>query len=121
MNESGNTPTPSTNSALITFSSLILPGLGQFLLKKRQRGFVIFLAALISFYLVDWSFVHQNIGKITLGGLTTSWLWLPLILFWIWNIMDTRALSNAKTIQHSSGHCFHCGDSLCDRLECYGR
>jgi len=97
MNESGNTPAPSTNSILITFSSLILPGLGQFLLKKRQRGLVIFLAALISVYLIDWSLVHQNIGKVTLGGWVTSWLWLPLILFWIWNVMDARALLEART------------------------
>ncbi len=106
MNESGNTPTPSTHSALITFSSLILPGLGQFLLKKRQRGFVIFFAVLISEFLVNWSLVHQNIGKITLGEFTTSWLWLPLILFWIWNIMDARALSSAKTINLLPGIAF---------------
>jgi phosphonate ABC transporter permease subunit PhnE len=106
MNESGNTPTPSTNPALITFSSLILPGLGQFLLKKRQRGFVIFFVVLISAFLVNWSLVHQNIGKITLGEFTTSWLWLPLILFWIWNIMDARALSSAKTINLLPGIAF---------------
>ena len=106
MNELGNTPTPSTNPALITFSSLILPGLGQFLLKKRQRGFVIFFVVLISAFLVNWSLVHQNIGKITLGEFTTSWLWLPLILFWIWNIMDARALSSAKTINLLPGIAF---------------
>ena len=38
MTKSGNTLASSTNSILITFSSLIIPGLGQFLLKKRQRG-----------------------------------------------------------------------------------
>jgi phosphonate transport system permease protein len=103
MNDSGNTPTPSPNSALITLSSLILPGLGQFLLKKRQRGFVIFFAALILAVLVNWSFVHQNIGKITLGEFTTSWLWLPLVLFWIWNIMDARALLDARTFNISPG------------------
>jgi len=75
---------------------LILPGLGQFLLGKRQRGPVIFLAALVSFYLIDWSFEHQNIGKINLGGWAVSWLWLPLILFWVWNVMDARALSASK-------------------------
>ena len=85
------------HTALIAFSSLILPGLGQFLLKKRQRGLVILLAVALSVYLVNWSLVHQNIGKINLGGLVTSWLWLPLILFWIWNVMDVRALSEAKT------------------------
>ena len=69
-----------------------MPGLGQFLIKKRERGFIILLMTLIQVYLVDWSLVHQNIGKISLGGLVTSWLWLPLILFWGWNVLDVRAL-----------------------------
>ncbi|MGA7194520.1 MAG: phosphonate ABC transporter, permease protein PhnE [Anaerolineales bacterium] len=94
------------NSALFVFSSLIVPGLGQFLLKKRQRGLVIFFAAVISVYLVNWSLVHQNIGEINLGGLTTSWLWLPLILFWIWNLLDVRALSEAKTFNILPGIVF---------------
>ncbi len=96
MTKSENTLMP-FNTAFIVFSSLIVPGLGQFLLKKWQRGLVIFLAALISVYLVNWSLVHQNIGKINLGGLTTSWLWLPLILFWIWNVVDVRTLLETKT------------------------
>jgi phosphonate ABC transporter permease subunit PhnE len=97
MDKSENTPIPSIYSSLTPLFSLILPGLGQFLLKRRERGLVIFLAALISFYLVDWSFVHQNIGKITLGGWSTSWLWLPLILFWVWNVMDARTISREGT------------------------
>ena len=67
---------------------------------------MIFFAALISFYLVDWSFVHQNIGKINLGGWATSWLWLPLILFWIWNLLDVRALSESKSINILPGLTF---------------
>ena len=96
MNRSANTPRPAIHPALPAFASLIVPGFGQFLQNKRQRGFVIFFAAGISAYLVDWSLIHQNIGKITLGGWTTSWLWLPLILFWFWNVLDERALSQAK-------------------------
>jgi len=105
MTKSKNT-SRSFNNALIAFSSLIVPGLGQFLLKKRERGILIFIAAAISGYLVDWSLIHQNIGKIKIGGLTTSWLWLPLILFWIWNIMEARALSSAKTINIVPGIAF---------------
>ena len=96
MTKSENTTTSSINVALIVFSSLILPGLGQFLIKKRQRGLLIFFMALVSAYLIDWSLVHQNIGKINIGGLTTSWLWFPLILFWFWNVLDARALSAVK-------------------------
>ncbi len=77
-------------------SSLIIPGLGQFLSKKRTRGSVIFLTTALLAYLINWSLVHQNIGKISLGGLVTSWLWLPLILFWVWNVLDARALAARK-------------------------
>jgi len=72
MKKSANISTSSISTTVAAFSSLIVPGLGQFLLKKRQRGLVIFFAAVVSVYLVDWSFVHQNIGKINLGGWVTS-------------------------------------------------
>lgn len=57
---------------------------------------LIFLIALVLGFLVNWSFAHQNIGKVTIGGLATSWLWLPLILFWVWNSLDARALAVNK-------------------------
>ena len=83
---------------LITLSSLIIPGLGQFLLKRRARGMLIFLTAGASGFLINWSLVHQNIGKVTLGEFATSWLWLPFILFWVWNVLDVRALTFNRTI-----------------------
>ena len=89
-------PKSTPNSTRMELFSLILPGLGQFLSKKRTRGFLIFLTTVVLAYLVNWSLVHQNIGKISLGGWITSWLWLPLILFWIWNVLDARALSSHK-------------------------
>jgi phosphonate transport system permease protein len=85
------------NPVLVTASSLIIPGLGQFLAKQRGRGFIILIMTAIQAYLINWSLVHQNIGKVTLGGLVTSWLWLPLILFWGWNVLDARALVVKKT------------------------
>src|SRR5215510_14243923 len=91
MATSESTLKTSSNSAIIIFSSLIIPGLGQFLLKKRGNGLVIFITTAISAFLINWSFTHQNIGKITLGTFTTSWLWLSLILFWVWNVLDARA------------------------------
>src|ERR1044072_4135202 len=83
-------------STSISFSSLILPGLGQFLLKKRSNGLLIFLTAVVSAFLINWSLVHQNIGKVSIGSLITSWLWLPFVLYWVWNILDARALAEQK-------------------------
>jgi phosphonate ABC transporter permease subunit PhnE len=88
---------PSTiHPTLVVFFSLILPGAGQFLNKKRGRGLLIFLAAAASVFLVQWSLVNQKVGSVSLGRLTTSWLWLPLILFWAWNVLDARALTVNK-------------------------
>jgi phosphonate transport system permease protein len=70
--------------------------LGQFLLKKRSNGFLIFSTAVISAFLINWSLVHQNIGKVKVGSFITSWLWLPFIFFWIWNILDVRALTERR-------------------------
>jgi len=81
---------------LAVIFSLLIPGLGQFMLGKRSRGLLVFLAAAISMFLIGWSFNTQKIGAVTLGVYATSWLWLPLILFWIWNILDARALASNK-------------------------
>ncbi|HTX91771.1 MAG TPA: phosphonate ABC transporter, permease protein PhnE [Anaerolineales bacterium] len=86
-------PTPADHGILLAICSLVVPGLGQMVQKKRGRGVVIFLATLVLVYITDWFFVHQNIGKVSLGKLTTSWLWLPLILYWLWNVLDSYSLA----------------------------
>ena len=90
-------PKPVANLLVLRWSSLIIPGLGQFLSKKRTRGGLILLTIVVLAYLVNWSLVHQNIGKISVGGVVTSWLWLPLALFWAWNVLDARAMAAQKT------------------------
>ena len=91
---------------LAVFLSLLIPGLGQFLLGRRSRGLLIFLAAAVSTFLIAWSLINQKIGIIILGRFETSWLWLPLILFWLWNLMDARALSAEKTFTFFPGILF---------------
>ena len=96
MANSKRNPTPVNNGILPAIFSLFIPGLGQLVLKKRGRGLVIFIITLLLVYITNYFYVHQNIGKISLGMLTTSWLWLPLILFWVWNILDARILATHK-------------------------
>jgi phosphonate transport system permease protein len=86
-----------TNSSLGGFLSLILPGLGQFLLKKRERGLLIFLTAAVLAFLIVWSLVNQGVGEVTVAGWITSWLWLPFVLFWVWNIFDALLLKAERT------------------------
>jgi phosphonate transport system permease protein len=80
----------SSNSAPSVFLSLILPGLGQFLQKRRERGVLIFLTAVILAILILWSQNKLGIGEVNMGGIITSWLWLPFILFWAWNVLDAH-------------------------------
>ncbi len=67
---------------------------------------MVFLTAAVSAFLINWGFSHQNIGSATIGGVETSWLWLPLILFWAWNVLDARALTANKTFSILPGIIF---------------
>ena len=88
---------PPTNPTPSILFSLIVPGLGQFLQKRRERGILIFLSTIILALLIQWSLSHQNVGKINIGSVATSWLWIPLALFWTWNIFDARAFAANRT------------------------
>lgn len=57
---------------------MILPGLGQFLLKKRYRSVVILLCILILFVIITW---HKQ----------QVWL-ISIALLWLWNIWDAASL-----------------------------
>src|SRR5512142_3310500 len=82
---------------LLMLASLVVPGLGQLLLGKRTRALLIFLAAAISLYVVNWSLVQQKVAVLTLGAVSTSWLWLPLIAFWAWNVYDAQPLQRGAS------------------------
>lgn len=91
------------NAVVAPLLSLVLPGTGQFALGYRWRGGVIFLAAAISAFLVNFTFTTLDIGQVMLGALATSWLWLPLILFWIWNIADAAGIFRARAAAAGEG------------------
>lgn len=81
--------------------SVVVPGLGQFVLGKRWRGvLILFVTALLAF-LVQWSLVNLKIGQV--GERAFSWLWLPFVLFWAWNVLDTRALVAGKSSNPLAG------------------
>ena len=92
--ESVSQPLPS--SKLAAAASILVPGLGQYLLGRRQRGLAIFFSAIGQAFLIWWSFDHLHVGKVTLGALTTSWLWLLLAMFWAWNVYDALGVAQGK-------------------------
>src|SRR5512142_2571635 len=87
----------STRPAGLMLASLLVPGLGQFLLGKRSRALLIFLIGVITLYVVNWSLVQQKVAVLTLGTLSTSWLWLPLIAFWAWNVYDAQSIQRGAS------------------------
>ena len=95
-----------TNPVLVLAASLVIPGLGQVFLKKRARGVLILLASALLAYLINWAGVQQKIGLVSLGSLQITWLWLPLALFWIWNVWDAWTLRAGKTLNVLPGVIF---------------
>jgi len=95
MTTSETTSAPSLSPITVSFSSLVLPGLGQFLFKKRSRALLIFVTTAVLALLIQWALVNRELGSLKVAGWTTSWLWLPLVLFWVWNVLDARALATS--------------------------
>ncbi|HEY9075369.1 MAG TPA: phosphonate ABC transporter, permease protein PhnE [Anaerolineaceae bacterium] len=88
------------------WTSLVIPGSGQFLLERRWRGITIFFSTPILAFLVNWALTNLKIGLVNLGSLQTSWLWLPFLLFWAWNVLDARYLSRNQRFSGLPGILF---------------
>ncbi len=81
-------PARSQNASLASVLSLLIPGAGQLYLKHWRRGVAVLTTTLVLAYLINWALDNFKIGQVSIGALTTSWLWLVLALFWAWNIFD---------------------------------
>ena len=67
--------------------SLVIPGAGQIFVNRVWRGITILLTMPVLMYLIYWAWDNFAIGKVEfVGGF--SWLWIPLALFWAWNVFD---------------------------------
>jgi len=80
----------------VAFASLFVPGLGQILQKRFLRGITIFLSGFILAFLIQWSLNLYNLGQFVFGKWLTSWLFVPLAVFWVWNVLDSIKLRNIK-------------------------
>lgn len=90
-------PLSATKSPTIAaLLSLIVPGAGQLYLGARNAALAIFGAAVGMAFLIWFTQDQFGVGEITLGGIETSWLWLLLAAFWLWNVWD--ASQRAKGI-----------------------
>jgi phosphonate transport system permease protein len=79
------------------FFSILIPGSGQAAQKKIWRGITIFIFSLVLGYLVFWSYENFEMGKVTVAGkISFSWLLIPLVLFYLWNILDAFLVTRGK-------------------------
>jgi phosphonate transport system permease protein len=93
MAASEQTLAPQRNRTIFyTLLSIVIPGSSQFLMGKRWRGALLFVSIPVLGYIIYWSHSYLKVGAVTIGSITTSWLWVPLLLFWIWNIFDAHRL-----------------------------
>jgi len=82
---------------LLPFLSIFIPGSSQIIVKKTWRGISILIFTSLLGFLVNWSFQNYKIGQVTLfEGASYSWLWIPFLLFYGWNIADAFLLAKNK-------------------------
>jgi phosphonate transport system permease protein len=87
-------PVNATPAALL---SLVLPGLGQIWLKHVTRGILILMTIPAVAFLVNWALDNFEIGKIVVAGVMSSWLFVLVVLFWLWNIWDAYQIGNGRS------------------------
>lgn len=90
-------PATSQNPTLAALLSLILPGAGQFYLRARNAAIAIFAITVVMAFLIWFCLDNFHVGEIQLGTLTTSWLWLLLAAFWLWNVWDAYQRAGGKS------------------------
>lgn len=89
-------PPTAKNPPLVALLSLIIPGAGQFYLGARN-AFLAILGTVVAMAFLIWFCQDQfGVGEITVGGIKTSWLWLLLAGFWLWNVWDAFQRANGN-------------------------
>lgn len=96
MNSSAVLSPSASKAGLAGLLSLIIPGAGQYYLKKRWRGLGVFASALALALLIQWGYDNFEIGQLAISGFAFSWLWLFLVLFWGWNVLDAWQIAHGE-------------------------
>lgn len=61
-----------------------------------MRGVIILITALLTGPLIAWAKEFFDVGTFNFLGTETSWIWLPFICFWLWNVWDAYLLQSGK-------------------------
>ncbi len=83
--------------AITPFFSILVPGSSQLILKKTWRGITIFITTVLLAFLVNWAYTKFDIGKVQVSETSAfTWLAIPLVLFYLWNVIDGFKLAANK-------------------------
>lgn len=87
------------NPLVAALLSLIIPGAGHLYLGARNAAISIFVTVLVLAFLVQITLTEFDVGLVESGGIATSWLWLLVGIFWLWNAWDAfqRALGKSTS------------------------
>ena len=96
MGSSATVSTTPSRGSLPVLLSLFVPGSGQYYLRRRGRAGLILGAVLVLAFLINWAQSVAKVGQVSIGSLTTSWLWLVLAFFWLWNVYDAHLLAQGR-------------------------
>lgn len=79
---------PGKNRATSAILSLVLPGAGQFYLGARNVAIAIMSMTVVMAFLIWFCLENFRVGRIDIGSVRTSYLWVLLLAFWLWNVWD---------------------------------
>lgn len=81
-------PSATKNPTVAAALSLVIPGAGQLYLGARNVALAVFGTAVGLAFLIWFCLENFGVGETILGTFETSWLWLLLAVFWLWNVWD---------------------------------
>jgi phosphonate transport system permease protein len=88
--------TTTKNPLIATVLALIVPGAGHLYLGARTVALAIFAMTCVMAFLIWFCLDNFRVGLVEFGGITTSWLWLLFLAFWIWNVLDANRRARGK-------------------------
>ncbi len=91
------------NPRLAALFSLVIPGAGQLYLGAREVGIAILVTTIVLAFLIQFTSEVLRIGVVETAIITTSWLWLLLAAFWIWNVFDAHNRAQGLTLPRALG------------------
>jgi phosphonate transport system permease protein len=81
-------PQREKNPRVAALLALLVPGAGHLYLGLRRIALAIFAMMAVLAFLIWFTQDNFRVAQVEIGGVTTSWLWVLFVAFWLWNVWD---------------------------------